>query len=127
MANHPQQDVNFKKRLQEALHRNNLHEKDGQVVEKQDDDGSVSSGLAQGMRMGMEFMSGTIAGFLLGWAIDTQFDTSPWFLLLGILLGFCAGILNIYRFIKGFDEGIALNRQSDLTKSPKDNIPERRK
>lgn len=127
MTNQPDQQNDFDKRLNTALERNNLHRQGEKVVEKQDDDADVSSGLAQGMRLGMEFMSGTIVGFLLGWAIDTQFDTSPWFLLIGIFLGFCAGILNIYRFISGIDEGIGINRQSDLTKAAKDNIPEHRK
>lgn len=127
MANHSPNDKNFQERLKDALQRNDLETNNDKVIKKQDDDANVSSGLAQGMRLGMEFMSGTIAGFLLGWALDKHFDTTPWFLLTGIVLGFCAGILNVYRFINGMDDGIGINRQSDLTKAVKDNIPEHRK
>lgn len=127
MANQTPENKSFQNRLAEALKRNNLEADGKQVVETSDDDQDVSSGLAQGMRMGLEFMSGTVVGFLLGWGLDTHFDTTPLFLLIGILLGFCAGILNIYRFINGIDEGIGINRQNVLTKGPKDNIPEHRK
>lgn len=127
MANQTPENKSFQNRLAEALKRNNLEADGKQVVETPDDDQDVSSGLAQGMRMGLEFMSGTVVGFLLGWGLDTHFDTTPLFLLIGILLGFCAGILNIYRFINGIDEGIGINRQNVLTKGPKDNIPEHRK
>ena len=40
----------------------------------------------------------SVAGFTgLGWFIDNWFQTSPWFLVLGIVLGSAAGL---YQFVR---------------------------
>jgi ATP synthase protein I len=40
----------------------------------------------------------SVAGFTgIGWFIDKWFQTSPWFLILGIVLGSAAGL---YQFIR---------------------------
>jgi ATP synthase protein I len=79
----------------------------------------INSGLATGMRMGLEFMSGTVVGLAIGYAIDRYFNTTPWFLLLFTILGFCAGIMNVYRSINNIDEGIGINRGNRLTSKDK--------
>ena len=41
-----------------------------------------------------------LVGFFLGSLIDRRFDTAPWFLITGLVLGFAAGareVANIYR------------------------------
>lgn len=103
----------FDKRLDQALDRNELDIQGGKVVDapKPDSNAESMSGLAFGMRIGLEFASGTLVGFLLGWGIDTYFDTTPWFLLIFTLLGFCAGMLNVYRVVNNLDEGIGINKQ----------------
>lgn len=114
-----EQNDNFDQRLNKALDHNELDLKDGKVVEAKKDDTNAEnmSGLAFGMRIGLEFASGTLVGFLLGWGIDTYFETTPWFLLIFTLLGFCAGMLNIYRVVNNIDEGIGINRQADKRKN----------
>jgi len=57
--------------------------------------GSVALGRA--MRVGSELLAALIVGALLGWGLDTAFHSRPWFLLVGILFGFAAGILNVNR------------------------------
>lgn len=59
--------------------------------------GSNASGLGQALRLSAEFISGVIAGGLLGWLIDRLLGTSPWGLLVCMLLGFGAGMLNMLR------------------------------
>lgn len=116
-------DDPFDKRLNEALKRNDLDLSGGKVVpEPQEVDDSfnqASSGLAYGMRLGIEFLAGTVVGFLMGWGIDSYFDTVPWFILLFTLLGFGAGILNVYRVINNLEEGIGINARKTLTKPVK--------
>ncbi|TVR10922.1 MAG: ATP F0F1 synthase subunit I [Salinarimonadaceae bacterium] len=58
---------------------------------------SNTSGLGQAFRLSAEFISGVIAGGLLGWLIDRLLGTSPWGLLVCMLLGFGAGMLNMLR------------------------------
>jgi ATP synthase protein I len=113
-------DDNFNQRLNDALKRNRIELDEHTPVTGEDsssDFGQASSGLAMGMRIGLEFMAGTVVGLLLGWGIDSYFHTTPWFLLLFTILGFCAGILNVYRSINDIDEGIGINRRNVLTKA----------
>ena len=36
-------------------------------------------------------------GGVLGWALDQQFGTAPWLMILLVILGFAAGLLNLIR------------------------------
>lgn len=56
-----------------------------------------SEKLGRSIRLPAEFASGVIAGFLIGWGIDSFFDFSPWGIVVFTLLGFLAGILNLLR------------------------------
>ncbi|MGL4810625.1 MAG: AtpZ/AtpI family protein [Beijerinckiaceae bacterium] len=56
-----------------------------------------ASGLAKGLRMSAEFVAGVGVGVGLGWACDRYFGTSPWGLILFMLLGFGAGMMNVMR------------------------------
>ncbi|GGG40909.1 AtpZ/AtpI family protein [Chelatococcus composti] len=58
---------------------------------------SNQSALGQVFRLSAEFVSGVIAGGLLGWIIDRLAGTAPWGLVVCLLLGFCAGMLNLAR------------------------------
>lgn len=59
--------------------------------------GSNSSGLAQAFRLSSEFVAGVIAGGLVGWIVDYLFGSSPWGLIVFLLLGFVAGVMNVMR------------------------------
>lgn len=112
----------FNQRLNDALKRNEIDltgDKPIGMDQEQSDFGAASSGLAQGMRLGLEFLSGTVVGMGIGYGIDRYFDTTPWFLLIFTLLGFGAGILNVYRDINNIQEGIGINKQNSLTKAAK--------
>ena len=58
---------------------------------------SDSSAIGQAFRYSAEFVSGVIAGGIIGWLIDQLFGVSPWGLIICIILGFCAGMLNLLR------------------------------
>lgn len=58
---------------------------------------SNATGYAQALRLASEFVAGVIVGAALGWGIDTMAGTSPWGLIGFLLLGFCAGVLNVVR------------------------------
>ena len=114
-------DDPFEKRLNEALKRNHLDltgDKPIEIADESEDTGmaEASSGLAYGMRIGVEFIAGTVVGLLIGWGLDSWLGTTPWFLLLFVILGFAAGVMNVYRVINNLDEGIGINRQNHLTK-----------
>lgn len=116
-------DETFNQRLNDALKRNDIDLTGDKPIGTdqggESDFGVASAGLAQGMRLGLEFMSGTVVGLLIGYGLDRYFETTPWFLLIFTILGFAAGILNVYRDINQIEEGIGINKRKTLTKADK--------
>lgn len=55
------------------------------------------SGFGQAMKVGSEFVAGVIVGVVIGYTIDRLFGTSPWGMIVFLLLGFAAGTLNVMR------------------------------
>ena len=62
--------------------------------------GSVSSGMARGFRLSTELVAGVLVGALIGWGLDRWLGISPWGLIVFLLLGFAAGVLNVVRAAK---------------------------
>jgi ATP synthase protein I len=56
-----------------------------------------SPGVAMALRLGADFVAGVVVGAALGWGFDKLFDTSPWGLVVFLLLGFAAGLLSVMR------------------------------
>jgi ATP synthase protein I len=50
-----------------------------------------------GFRLAADLLAGVLGGFAIGWGLDYLLGTSPWFLLVFIVLGMAAGILNVIR------------------------------
>ncbi|HVJ76376.1 MAG TPA: AtpZ/AtpI family protein [Hyphomicrobium sp.] len=44
-----------------------------------------------------ELVVGVVVGGGLGWALDRQFGTAPWLMIVLVILGFAAGLLNVVR------------------------------
>jgi ATP synthase protein I len=57
----------------------------------------AAAGIAQGFRLATDFVAGVLVGAGIGWGIDRLFGTSPFGLILFLLLGFAAGIVNVVR------------------------------
>ena len=55
------------------------------------------SGPAMAFGLAAEMVSALVVGGAVGWFLDRWFDTWPWLLLLFLLLGAVAGMLNAYR------------------------------
>ena len=56
--------------------------------------------ITQAMRTGIEIVAGVAAGMLLGYMFDSWLNTSPLFILLGLVLGFFAALRGLMRSIK---------------------------
>ena len=54
-----------------------------------------ASGYGQAFKLSSEFIAGIVVGVVIGWTIDRLVGTSPWGLIVFLLLGFVAGILNV--------------------------------
>ena len=55
------------------------------------------SALARGFRLSAEFVAGILVGAALGWLMDRWLKTSPWGMIVLLLFGFTAGVLNLMR------------------------------
>jgi len=75
------------------------------------DRSATASGYARGFRLSSELVAGVVVGAGLGWLIDRWFHTSPWGLMIFLLLGFAAGVLNVMR-TAGVVAGSALDGHS---------------
>ena len=53
--------------------------------------------VAVGLRLSSELVAGVLVGAALGWGFDRLLSTSPWGLIVFLLLGFTAGVLNVMR------------------------------
>ena len=56
-----------------------------------------NAGYGQALKLSSEFIAGVVVGAGLGWIIDRWLGTSPWGLIVFLLLGFGAGVLNVMR------------------------------
>ena len=55
------------------------------------------SGLVKLFRFSADFVSGVLAGALIGWLLDRFAGTRPWGLIVFLLLGFATGIYNLVK------------------------------
>jgi ATP synthase protein I len=58
---------------------------------------ATASGYAKGFRLSSELVAGVVVGAGIGWLIDRGLGVSPWGLIVFLLLGFAAGVLNVMR------------------------------
>ncbi len=72
---------------------------------KDKEKGAPGSPLGLALRVGVELVSAVAVGFGIGWILDQWLGTRPWLMLVFILLGGAAGVLNVYRYAKGFGYG----------------------
>ena len=56
-----------------------------------------TSAFARGFRLSTELVGGVLVGAGLGWLLDRWLGTTPWGLIVFLLLGFAAGVLNVMR------------------------------
>ena len=58
---------------------------------------SDPSAIARGFRLSTELVAGVLVGAFIGWALDKWLGISPWGMIVFLLLGFAAGVINVMR------------------------------
>ena len=61
------------------------------------DRATTASGYARGFRLSSELVAGVVVGAGIGWLLDHWLGITPWGLIVFLLLGFAAGVLNVMR------------------------------
>lgn len=58
---------------------------------------SGSTGFGQALKLSSEFVGGVLVGAGIGYLLDRFAGTAPWGMIVFLLLGFGAGVLNVLR------------------------------
>jgi ATP synthase protein I len=60
-------------------------------------DRARGAAMGQAMKIAIELVVGIAVGGFIGKILDDQFGTAPWLLIVFLMLGFAAGLMNIVR------------------------------
>ena len=83
----------FKTRLKIAKKKLKKHSKNLNSNEN-------SSFMGSAFKLGTELVSAVAVGTIIGFILDSWFDTKPWLIILFFFLGSIAGILNVIKAAK---------------------------
>jgi ATP synthase protein I len=64
------------------------------------DNNENASFMGTAFKLGTELVSAVLVGTIIGFILDTWFDTKPWLIILFFFLGSIAGILNVIKAAK---------------------------
>lgn len=78
------------------------------------------TGMGIGFRIGAELVAGVMVGVGIGWALDSWLKTAPWLMVLFLLLGGAAGVMNVHRFMRGMDATVGLGQAQRRAERAKD-------
>ena len=65
---------------------------------------SSGSAMSKGFQFCVEFLSAVFVSIAIGFFLDKFFHTGPVFLVILVIFGLAAGVLNVYRFAKLHEE-----------------------
>ena len=68
-----------------------------QVLDQQEKKGSF---MGNAFKLGTELVAAVAVGTIIGFILDTLFDTKPWLIIIFFFLGAAAGMLNVIRAAK---------------------------
>ena len=66
--------------------------------------------MGQALRLATELVAGVVVGGFIGWALDKWLETKPFLMVVFLLLGAAAGILNVIRTAKAMQAGVPLGK-----------------
>lgn len=66
-----------------------------------DDNKDKIGGAGLGFRVGVDIVAALAVGVGIGWLLDSWLGTKPWGMVAFFFLGAAAGVMNVYRAIKG--------------------------
>ena len=72
------------------------------------------SGMGEGLKYASEFSAAVIVGAFLGYGVDKFAGSAPWGMLVGLLLGFSAGVMNVVRAAKEGMDGSGTDLPPEL-------------
>jgi ATP synthase protein I len=92
----PESSEHLKQRLRE-LEQKLEHGSDKRETMSDEERGRRGSALGKAFRLSTELVAGVFVGGFIGWLLDRWLGTLPLFLVVFLLLGIAAGLLNAVR------------------------------
>jgi ATP synthase protein I len=71
--------------------------KNNSIITDNNENGSF---MGTAFKLGTELVSAVLVGTIIGFILDTWFDTKPWLIILFFFFGSAAGILNVIKAAK---------------------------
>ena len=93
----PDEEADLSARLQRLGERLDHQKGASRQVESGSGSKSDPSAIARGFRLSTELVGGVAVGAFIGWALDKWLGISPWGMIVFLLLGFAAGVVNVMR------------------------------
>ena len=72
------------------------------------------TGMSRALRLGSEFIAAIVVGAGAGFLLDQWLGTSPWLMLVLLMVGFAAGVLNVTRSAAAMNKAAPPPPGSDL-------------
>lgn len=88
--------------------------------------GREMTGMGRALRLGSEFIAAILVGAGMGYLLDGWLGTGPWLMLVLLLVGFAAGVLNVVRSAGEMNKAAAPPPGSDLGPVPDDEDEDQR-
>ena len=88
---------NFKTRLEIAKKKLKINSKKSNIT-------GNGSFMGSAFKLGTELVSAVALGTIIGFILDSWFDTKPWLIILFFFLGSIAGILNVIKVANKMQE-----------------------
>ena len=84
---------NFKTRLKIAKSKF----KNDSIITNNNENGSF---MGNAFKLGTDLVAAVVVGTIIGFILDSWFDTKPWLIIIFFFLGSAAGILNVIKAAK---------------------------
>ncbi len=83
----------------------------------------MRSGINIALRIGVELVAALIVGVAIGIGLDRWLGTTPWLMVVFIVLGAAAGILNVVRVMTGMGGAVGYRRGTTPPEKDEDGSP----
>ena len=73
----------------------------------------TSAGYGMAIRLAMEMVAALVVSVGLGLWLDSMLGVAPLFLIILLVMGMAAGVMNVYRAVSGFTYGQLLHKRGE--------------
>jgi ATP synthase protein I len=81
---------------------------------------AMNDRMGLGFRVAVELVVSTLVGGAIGYGLDAWLGIAPWGMVVCLGFGFAAGVMTIYRVVRGYDEAVGLGRAARDVSGPPD-------